>query len=305
MIKYTFFILAFSLFFFQSCNEDSFSQVVVIDIPEHAAKPTINFAVEANHPKQLSAFISNSKGVLDPQADYKTPSDAIVNFFRNGDLLTQLKYDEESSYYKDTDNVIIRDTAGDVYLLEAKLEGFDMVSATQIMPAKPIITNATFELNGTIDSDGQRADETVVDIIDPDPNETNYFSITLYATEYYIDPNGGTIEQNQNLYLSSNDPLLTPGGSARGDYSLLFTDKSFPGGSFQIRASTYSYLQEEPEITVEILTLTKDTYLYLSSLEQYYNADGNPFAEPVTVHNNIEGGYGFFTLTNSTILKIQ
>ena len=302
MYKYIFLFFSFGALLFQSCDEDSFSQVVKIDVPDHESKPAIRFAVEVNNPEVLSALISNSKGILDPMTDYKTPADAEVKLFRNGELLTQLQYNETTVYYEDPDSVLIRDTEGDVYLFEAKLEGFDKVSATQTMPAKPIITNATFEEDGTIDSEGYRADEVVVDISDPNPDKTNYFAIRLFNTQYPIDINGDTLDGiRQMMYLGSNDPLLAYGGN----YGLLFTDKSFPGGTFQARAYSYNYTSDDSEINVEILSITEEAYLYSLSLEQYYEAVDNPFAEPVTVPSNIEGGYGFFSLANSTIVKVR
>ena len=302
MYKYIFLLFSFAALLFQSCDEDSFSQVVKIDVPDHESKPAISFSVEVNKPEILSVLVSNSKGILDPMTDYKVPADAEVKLFRNGTLLTQLQYNEETAYYEDPDSVLIRDTEGDIYLLEAKLEGFDKVSATQTMPAKPIIIKATFEADGTIDSDGYRADEVVVDISDPTPAEVNYFAVRLFYTQYLIDVNGDTLDEiRQMLYLDSNDPLLAYGGN----YGLLFTDKSFPGGTFQLRTYTYSYIPDDAEIEVEILSITADAFLYKRSLEQYYEAVNNPFAEPVTVPSNIEGGYGFFSLANSTIFKIR
>lgn len=302
MYKYIFLLFSIVSLLFQSCEEDSFSQVVTIDIPEHEAKAAIRFSVEVNNPENLAALVTNSKGILDPDTDYKIPTDAVVKLFRNGDLLTQLSLNEESFYYEDFNDVQIRDTAGDVYLFEAELEGFDKVSATQTMPVKPIITDATYEREGTIDPGGYRADEIIVDINDPDPDNINYFGVRLFTTFYITDSNGDTINRyHQMLYLDSNDPLL----AYAGNYGLVFTDESFSGGTFQARTYTYSQIQDDTEIEVEILSITKEAFLYKRSLEQYYEAVDNPFAEPVIVPSNIEGGYGFFTLANSTIFKIR
>jgi len=302
MLKYIFILSAFTLLIFQSCDEDSFSQVVVIDIPEHESKPVIKLQLEANNDRSLSVLVSNSKGLLDPESDYKVPSDAIVQLYKNGELLSQLSYNAQVAQYTDSNFDPISDIAGDTYLLEAKLEGYDKVSATQKMPPKPIITNATYEIEGTIDSEGYRADQIITDIADTDLDETNYYGIRVFHVDYQVDFNGDTTGiSKQRIYLDSNDPLLTYGNR----YGLIFTDEAFTNGTFQVRAYSYNSAGEETDIEVELLQLSKDAYFYERSFEQYYNAIDNPFAEPVTVHNNIEGGYGIFSLANSTIFKIK
>ena len=41
-------------------------------------------------------------------------------------------------------------------------------------------------------------------------------------------------------------------------------------------------------------SVTKDYYWYQRSINNYYNSEGNPFAEPVVIYTNITNGRGIF-----------
>ena len=49
------------------------------------------------------------------------------------------------------------------------------------------------------------------------------------------------------------------------------------------------------KVYVELRTITKEYYKYHSSLARQLIVRQDPFAEPVTIFNNIEGGYGNFS----------
>ena len=52
---------------------------------------------------------------------------------------------------------------------------------------------------------------------------------------------------------------------------------------------------ELKEVFVELRTITESYYKYHSSLARQLIVRQDPFAEPVTIFNNIEGGYGNFS----------
>ena len=49
------------------------------------------------------------------------------------------------------------------------------------------------------------------------------------------------------------------------------------------------------KVYVELRTITQEYYKYHSSLARQLIVRQDPFAEPVTIYNNIEGGYGNFS----------
>ena len=47
-------------------------------------------------------------------------------------------------------------------------------------------------------------------------------------------------------------------------------------------------------VLIEALNCSRDFYLYNRSLQQSAGTGGNPFADPVLIHTNIQGGFGCF-----------
>jgi hypothetical protein len=301
MKKYILLFITVLTVLLYSCDDESFSQVVTIDIPDHTPLPALKLQLTQGD-LALSVLVSNSKGILDPESAYDLPDDAEVKLFRNGSELLELTYDPMISLYLGYIPAGISSQAGDIYQLSAKLVGFEEVTAEQVMPPQPLIVSAEYELEGTIDSEGFRVDELIVDIKDTEAGKTNYFGVELYQIYYDIDFNGDTIGvYRSQVGLDSNDPLLEYSEL----YGLVFNDEGFSGGTYQLRCYTYYSLGLENNLEVEVYQLTEDAFLYARSLSQYYDAIDNPFAEPVTVHSNIEGGYGVFTLANRTVYPID
>lgn len=301
-ITYLFTIAALALFL-NNCDGDSFSQVVTIDIPEHDPRPVLSLEVEAGQEGILNALVTNSKGILDPESTYELPPDAEVTLYRNGDVFADFIFSEFDQRYLAGLSDPFPNQAGDIYLLEAKIPAFDLVQVSQEMPPIPKVENATYEVEGTIDPEGYRVDELIVDILDQEPGKTNYYGLDLFQLYYEIDPFSG---DTTNIYRSkvsidTNDPLLSYGSR----YSLIFNDEIFSGGEYQARCYTYYSIGEEAGLEVHLYQLTEDAFLYARSYEQYQNAIDNPFAEPVTVHSNIPNGYGVFSLTNKDVYLIE
>ena len=290
-------LLSLALLLWSSCDEDSFSQIVEIEIPEHESRPVLKMQLMAgeDNPQTL---LSLSKGILDDE-EFELPEDARVTLFQDGAELAQLEYYDDLYKYEAFLDEGIPSTAGVNYRLEAEVPGFETVFADQVMPAVPNVPKVTWEREGAITPDGDRVDEIVITIVDDEPGVTNYYGIIGFVAETVVNPNtGDTIQAGRyNAFLDTNDPLL----SYSAYYNLVFTDESFDGSDFQARCYTYNFLPENSiaDYEVQVFQLTRDAYLYARSLDQYNNAIDNPFAEPVTVHSNIEGGYGVFFLSNS------
>ncbi|MGB3076314.1 MAG: DUF4249 family protein [Chitinophagales bacterium] len=54
------------------------------------------------------------------------------------------------------------------------------------------------------------------------------------------------------------------------------------------------YTDDDGGLMVELTSTDRSTFLYNESLRIQNNTEGNPFAEPAPVFNNIEMGYGIF-----------
>jgi len=190
------------------------------------------------------------------------------------------------------------------------VNGLADISATQTIPNKVDITKGVYEENGTIYQDygyAEPVDEALITFTDPAESE-NYYLVKLYGV--LDDMDGNTISRNE-LYISSINPLAENSFYING---LLLKDDSFNGKAIDLSIGfnnyfSYGYnyygLETEIYLEAELINISRDNYLYLKSFEAFQRADGNPFAEPVVVHNNIENGIGIFRTGNASLLRID
>jgi hypothetical protein len=86
----------------------------------------------------------------------------------------------------------------------------------------------------------------------------------------------------------------------------LYTDTRLDGARFSsMKGSIYkpSYSPQNPVVTTlhgYLLNTDEHYYRYHQSLNNSFNVDGNPFAEPVLIYSNVQGGLGAFGSYNRT-----
>jgi len=174
------------------------------------------------------------------------------------------------------------------------------------MPKAPAILEVTVEEDGALSEDGARLDEIVIEIQD-EPG-AHYYALQAEVEERYLDGNNDTIVSSYSIWLDSNDPILTYAEVDRRG-ALVCSDGAFDGTTYRFATFTWESLpfgeSSNRLLKVRVTSLSRDAYLYYRSLAQYREADGNPFAEPVTVHSNIENGYGIFGLGHTTVFKVE
>lgn len=280
---------------FSSCDEDAFSQVVDIEIPEHQSSIVLN-GFWFSQDTAVSLLVTNSLSILDNE-DYTIPEDAAVKLYKNDQLVGQLDFDELAYYYLTLDDSLGTEMA--TYKIEASFGDYKPVTVEQTMPGLVTIKEASFEADGTFDPTGEKVDEFSITFNDP-PGEENYYLFRVSYIEQFVDWNGDTIRSSGMIYLDSNDPIVN-----YSQEGLIFTDKAFDGSEYTINGWDYGWYEQVESFELELINLTKDGYLYLKSLEDYYNSEGNPFAQPATVYSNIENGYGIFALGATDRLIIE
>ncbi|MBX9448816.1 MAG: DUF4249 domain-containing protein [Taibaiella sp.] len=97
-----------------------------------------------------------------------------------------------------------------------------------------------------------------------DPGSDNYYRLTLEENEYH-----SVIHQE---FISDDD-----------------NQNTHP--TIQFYVDEY-YYAEGTKVCVS--SMNEDTYLFLSRIQYILDQSGNPFAEPSSLHSNIEGGLGIF-----------
>ncbi|MCF8244630.1 MAG: DUF4249 domain-containing protein [Saprospiraceae bacterium] len=289
-----------------SCGGDKFSQVVEIDLPEHV--PMLSVSAEfSNVDTMLLANVGTTWPTTDQPAD-PTVKDATVRIYENGTLWRELVYNTSNNgtgRYDWTGNANFVADGSTVYRLEVTAPGFETVFAEQKMPKVVEILSLKYMIEGGVNPDGEKVDELTFEFQDP-VGEGDYYALAAFRRESYTYVENGdtmTYTYTNDLNIDSYDPLLEIGANDL----LLLSDKSFNGKKASFKAYCYSYFGEETQNTVigQLYHLTREKYLYLRSLNQYQNASGNPFAEPVTVQSNIENGVGVFSLEALDTIQVR
>ncbi|GIV31104.1 MAG: hypothetical protein KatS3mg029_0455 [Saprospiraceae bacterium] len=278
------FVLAFC-----SCGGENFFEATVpIDVPPHEPRLAVTAHLAAGD-STLRIFVSHSVGILDNE-DPQPVRNASVSIARNGQFLGFATLELNDLYLLHLDQPLPANP--DSYSLLVAAPGYDSVSALQIMPTPIPIDSAWFEIDGAIDTDGEKVDELGVAFYDPAAEE-NFYAIEAWVV--FDD------KYTEKLQLESLDPLTEEGLDA-----WLLKDASFNGKRYEWRLKAYRFFNPDDNVKlfVRLRSISNDLYLYLRSVELADLAEGNPFAEPVIIHNNILGGYGIFSLESSEVKPV-
>lgn len=298
--------------------------VVEVDIPREAPKLVTNSFIGAGEP--VAVRVSRSQSVLD-NANIHFIKGAEVVLLEEGTVVATL---EENSEPEGLYTASFAPSAGKNYTLQVSKSGYETIEAVASIP-KPIPIQEIDYDTTMFSSTYQDGDTTIVErrvsveeirltFVDP-PNERNYYEVAV--SRYFVRPvyqydEWGNlvfdslnmpvvIDSVQELYpidLLSDDPLLTGNsdfleddGSAYGAY-FTFPDDLLEGKRYTLRLrptnNYYSRTEEENQYVVFLRTISEAQYQYFVSNELQYNNEGNPFAEPAQVYNNIENGFGIF-----------
>lgn len=313
MIKYNISIISlramivccFAALIFTACDEDSFTQVVTIKIPEHEPKIAMS-ALWLSGDSIPFVHINESRGILEDDFP-NPPSDATVKLFLNGSLLKEAEFNENGAVniYANPNTYIFPQefvtlNPGDEYRLETSLRDLPVASATQIMPSVVDIDQAEYKPQSISSPDGELMDAINVTFTDPADTE-DYYRIAFFRLVKRPDwsnPEDSITDFNM-AYLDANDPTIIATGGV-----LVFSDKSFNGKTATIQGQTYQSWGSVQNSEVHLTHITKEAYYYLKSRGAYSEARDNPFAQPVTVYTNIEDGFGVFGLGNDSKMEL-
>ncbi|MEO1263089.1 MAG: DUF4249 domain-containing protein [Bacteroidota bacterium] len=289
MKSYHFLIFcAFSLFL-SACDEDFFEQTVQIDVPEHTPQLAITSQLVAGD-SSLWAYVTHSQGILENgQADLI--DNATVEIFKDGLLLETLPFFERGLYLTELGEAFSADPAE--YMLKISTDGYDPVEATQQMPTPVPIISASYDPEGALDLEGERVDEISIEFEDPAGEENFYRASVLIQNENWT----------QEVYLHQLDPI-----AEQYDQDQYIKDNTFEGKKFTWRVGFYPWFVSpgsEMKIYVRLFSVSRDQYFYERSIYLAQEADDNPFAEPVIIYSNTEGGQGVFSLSAKSEVVIE
>jgi len=289
------YIFIFFIIFTNYSCDDFFDSVTDVDIDPHESVISVyslagNFAeVIEVCPGASAGFIGNEEPI------HLTDADIVL---KKNDVIISSDFIIAQPEGCLLDFIMLNDFGAN-YELEVSHPNYDKTTrAVQTMPFPPIVDNANYqELN----------------IYDP-LRETDYHSLKINFTDesntedyYFIHgyiQNKCCPEDFFSVWTWSNDARLLETVSSQG---LIFNDKGIVGQNYELDLSldaTYIDLDVH-NLYVRFSKITKDQFLYMRSKKAYQDSDGNPFAEPVTVHSNIENGLGIFGLEAVNMYLVQ
>lgn len=298
----------FLAFFFLSCE-------TIVDINIPVEPPSIVLNCTLSDKEYIKVNLTQSQHILD-NTDYQPVSGATVEIYEDGKLLTQLP-DSLGGNYISAEHIPSR---GKTYSIKASKPGFETATSEVLLPLDTVnILNV--KMDTLIENEfGYTSYYLRINIEFEDAAAMdNYYQIAVYHTGYYqrydhsVDPPAyiDSIYFINKMFLQSRDPSLEEFQSY--GQNILINDGLFNGKTYNIRVlmpfwvDLDSPLPEENDYNyfIEIANTSESYYYYkLSSQLQYWNSD-NPFAQPVTVYNNIENGFGVFGAYNTSIVKVE
>ena len=295
-------IPAVLLFFFVGCET-----VLDMDLPSNGERLAMNcfFAPDSN----WVVNVSRSQSVL-ASGNIVFVQGADVKLMSNDQVVGTLNYVSDGNY--ELLNPLPQQLTN--YTVEVRVVGFDMVTATSSAPKAVPVTNIDTAYTQV---DGQQYRELGIHFKDP-ASETNYYKVQIlaryYNYEYQVDSLGNWIVSDSFPYFSpmsigSNDPVFTDDKGI--DYiGRLFTDEAIDGNNYRLSVYLFedSYGGYDPSgydmVFAVLYSLSRDQYLYQSSLQHFNSTNGNPFAQPVQVYGNVQNGFGIFSGYNLAVDSI-
>lgn len=295
MNKYLFFStfsLCIAFLLCVACEEP-----ISLDIESVAPQVVVNGTFTPNHPFQFT--LSKNKDLLSTDSTEFIANAKVQILDDQGKLLKKLVYQEKATvpYYEFAG---FHPQAQKVYQLAIEIPGYPMIYAKSSAPRSvPIQSIQTEEI--TRDSSTSLYFLNINTTILDQQGEQNYYHLQLYYQQI------GSRSSTSGLVNKPDSFIPIPIRNTNSENStivadinkngVLFTDDQLDGMPLNMQFQTVldrEYTGENPQIIGELRTVSKDYYLYYTSLTRQLENKDRPFAEPVIVFNNIENGLGIF-----------
>ena len=252
-------------------------------------------------PDSIWSFkLSKSLSVID-NAELSFVLDAKIKLFEEGNLLTTINNADFDGIYRYHGHSPI---IGKEYQVEVQHPKFKTITSSDLLvntgngsvSAYRIIYSMTY-YNPSDGKNYGTIDGNITLKIEDQANTDNYYRVQMY----YIDSFFGVKSKFMIRDITSDNPAVD-----ENYYNgLLISDFFFDGKSYEISFDFNDWdYSTNKEYIISIESMSRARYLYEQSYYLYLDRQGNPFAEPVMVYNNIVNGYGIFAGFVTTETKI-
>lgn len=257
----------------------------------------------------IQVTLSNSVGYLS-EAGIERQENGVLSLHNSaGELVEVLQHTGNGVYLANTVA-----EAGASYRLEVDHPGFAAVSTSDRVPLPvPILSldTSTVEVESIFETEAGL--EFRFTFADP-PGEDNFYLLEVFQRveffiNYIFDPNTGEGIPDtvfypepiwENTFMTSSDQVIASenggflGESQSFGSQFYFSDVLFDGSTreFRVRASNGEF--GGTQYLLRLSSLSEDYFLYRQSLRSFDDTNGDPFAQPVQVYTNVDGGLGLF-----------
>jgi len=289
--------------------------IVDIDIPSGPPSIVVNCTLADD--EFIAVILSESQHILDIGDDVRTISGATVEIYENGSLLTILK-DYVDGTYK-SENYMPK--SGKSYQIKVNKLGFETATSEVLMPLDTAVI-----LDVQVDSVQINDFGSILNYVrfnldfKDDGRIKNYYEITMLNEYYEYQYDWSTSPpvvvdssyRTDLVYLEFTNPILEEFQTY--GQNVVFNDELFNGKKYSMSFlfNHNQYWQNDELIayspfkfTVQMNNTSKSYYQYELSSQLQQWTTGDPFAQPVTVYNNIENGFGIFGAYNTAVFKVE
>lgn len=263
-------------------------------IPPHDPKIVVNSIFSEG--EKWNVHVTKSKQILD-QTEFEILTNASVDLYEDEILLESLTYIGDG-IYESTQTPKI----GKVYTLRVASDGLDLVRAES-----EILSPVQIKRISKAQKRYESLDYTELSIVFSDDEKVaNYYNVSLY--EYEGETVGNCEFFGTPFYFASVDNELKIGDildTNSVEYfdqdGAAFNDLLFNGTNYTLKLLIENRHIDSIDVAmVEIKSLSKNYYEYITTRTAYILAQGDPFSQPVYVKSNIENGYGIFAGYSNT-----
>lgn len=237
--------------------------------------------------------VSKSLNILE-EKEFELVKNANVEIQdENGDLIESLIF-QDSTYVSALGTKPI---LGKKYKLRVSAPNFESVTSEgECADNVPIISlDSTSSIGGRWGDRNYKCSIKFQDVA----GKENYYALILKHNRTEIDSNFRTVDTTIYQYeqsLSSNDGFVDNTGLYFS--AITFKDKFFDGQQKTLNFN-FSLFQSNSRKVIydnklQFVSLTKESYNYLTSSNLFFENEDDPFANPVQVFDNIENGFGLF-----------
>ena len=175
------------------------------------------------------------------------------------------------------------------YELEVTHADYPPLTANLTILPEPKVSNINF----IVSEDGR---ENFLEFeLEDVPDVENYYFVAVKAIR--MNP-GGWID-SQLVYFDGNTPVVSFNITNSRRSNLFFSDQLFQGNQVSLKFDTNTSIGDYTDVVIEIAHADENFYLYNETVEQQSYTGENPFAEPVFIHSNVDGGLGIFAAYHS------